>query len=169
MTPPPRFHGYAALLTGAGQGIGAATARRLRPPRARPSWSPTSTPDAPSARRPRYARRAAPPNPWPATWATVRRSTRRWPTRSPRSAYFDVLVNNAYANHDDAPLFEDETDEPWARTLDITLNGPYRCSRAALPNLVASGRGAIVSIGSVNGEQDFGGMPTAPRRRAWPA
>ncbi|PWS45971.1 oxidoreductase, partial [Streptomyces sp. FT05W] len=26
---PPRFHGYAALLTGAGQGIGAATARRL--------------------------------------------------------------------------------------------------------------------------------------------
>lgn len=108
--------------------------------------------------RPRgYARRAAPPNPWPATSATGTRSTRRSPTRPTPSAGFDVLVNNAYANHDDAALFEDEDDASWEHTLDITLSGPYRCSRAALPHLVKSGRGAIVTIGSVNGEQDFGG------------
>ncbi len=58
---------------------------------------------------------------------------------------------------EDTALFEDETDEAWDRTLDITLSGPFRCARAALPHLVASGRGAIVTIGSVNGEQDFGG------------
>ncbi|MER5439846.1 SDR family NAD(P)-dependent oxidoreductase [Streptomyces sp. NPDC002790] len=68
----------------------------------------------------------------------------------------DVLVNNAYACHPDAPLFEEEDDEGWARDLDLTLTGAYRCSRAALPHLVASGRGAIVNIGSVNGIQDFG-------------
>ncbi|MEV5664239.1 SDR family NAD(P)-dependent oxidoreductase [Streptomyces flaveolus] len=68
----------------------------------------------------------------------------------------DVLVNNAYACTPDAPLFEDEPDEAWARDLDITLTGAYRCCRAALPHLAASGRGAIVSIGSVNGLQDFG-------------
>lgn len=68
----------------------------------------------------------------------------------------DVLVNNAYGCSPDAPLFEDEPDEAWARDLDLTLTGAYRCCRAALPHLVASGRGAIVSIGSVNGLQDFG-------------
>lgn len=51
-----------------------------------------------------------------------------------------------------------ETDEVWHQDLDITLTGAYRCTRAALPHLVAAPdrRGAIVSIGSVNGEQDFG-------------
>ncbi|MGV9898125.1 SDR family NAD(P)-dependent oxidoreductase [Streptomyces tendae] len=68
----------------------------------------------------------------------------------------DVLVNNAFACTPDAPLFEDEPDEVWARDLDVTLTGAYRCCRAALPHLAASGRGAIVSIGSVNGVQDFG-------------
>ncbi|MYR45824.1 SDR family oxidoreductase, partial [Streptomyces sp. SID5910] len=68
----------------------------------------------------------------------------------------DVLVNNACACTPDAPLFEDEPDEAWARDLDVTLTGAYRCCRAALPHLAASGRGAIVSIGSVNGSQDFG-------------
>ncbi|MFD4229560.1 SDR family NAD(P)-dependent oxidoreductase [Streptomyces sp. NPDC058545] len=68
----------------------------------------------------------------------------------------DVLVNNAYRCTPDTPLFEDEPDDVWQGDLDATLTGPYRCSRAALPHLVASGRGAIVNIGSVNGEQDFG-------------
>jgi NAD(P)-dependent dehydrogenase (short-subunit alcohol dehydrogenase family) len=56
----------------------------------------------------------------------------------------------------ETPLFEDDSDDEWARDLDVTLGGSYRCSCAALPHLVASGRGAIVNIGSVNGLQDFG-------------
>ncbi|WP_446047982.1 SDR family NAD(P)-dependent oxidoreductase [Streptomyces olivaceus] len=68
----------------------------------------------------------------------------------------DVLVNNACACAPDAPLFEDEPDEVWARDIDVTLTGAHRCCRAALPHLAASGRGAIVNIGSVNGVQDFG-------------
>ncbi|MER6982692.1 SDR family oxidoreductase, partial [Streptomyces carpinensis] len=68
----------------------------------------------------------------------------------------DVLVNSAAHCTPDTPLFEDGTDEVWARDLDVTLTGAQRCCRAALPHLVASGRGAIVSIGSVNGAQDFG-------------
>ena len=56
----------------------------------------------------------------------------------------------------DTPLFEDDPADAWDRDLDITLTGTYRCCRAALPHLAASGRGAIVSIGSVNGLQDFG-------------
>ncbi|KOV63986.1 oxidoreductase [Streptomyces sp. MMG1121] len=68
----------------------------------------------------------------------------------------DVLVNCAAHCTPDVPLFEDDPDEGWARDLDITLSGVHRCCRAALPHLAASGRGAIVSISSVNGLQDFG-------------
>lgn len=68
----------------------------------------------------------------------------------------DLLVNSAARCTPDTPLFEDGPDEMWARDLDITLTGAYRCCRAALPHLAASGRGAIVSIGSVNALQDFG-------------
>ncbi|MFD8815107.1 SDR family NAD(P)-dependent oxidoreductase, partial [Streptomyces sp. NPDC059627] len=68
----------------------------------------------------------------------------------------DVLVNCAAHCTPDVPLFEDQPDDGWALDLDITLTGVYRCCRAALPHLAASGRGAIVSIGSVNAEADFG-------------
>jgi meso-butanediol dehydrogenase / (S,S)-butanediol dehydrogenase / diacetyl reductase len=53
-------------------------------------------------------------------------------------------------------MFEDQPDDTWHLDLDISLTGAFRCARAALPHLAASGRGAIVNIGSVNGEQDFG-------------
>ena len=67
-----------------------------------------------------------------------------------------MLVNNAFGCTPDTPLFEDAPDETWERDLDLTLTSAFRCSRAALPHLLASGRGAIVNIGSVNGLQDFG-------------
>ncbi|EGX56339.1 oxidoreductase, partial [Streptomyces zinciresistens K42] len=68
----------------------------------------------------------------------------------------DVLVNAAASCTPDTALFEDAPEEAWARDLDVTLTGTQRCCRAALPHLAASGRGAIVTIGSVNGLQDFG-------------
>lgn len=68
----------------------------------------------------------------------------------------DVLVNNAFGCTPDVPLFENTPDDTWARALDLTLTSAFRCSRASLPHLVASGRGAIVNIGSGNGLQDFG-------------
>ncbi|MFD3611856.1 SDR family NAD(P)-dependent oxidoreductase [Streptomyces atroolivaceus] len=153
---PPRFHGYAALLTGAGQGIGATTARRLASEGAAVLVTDL---DAGRAGRTAAGIREAGGTAEALACdvgdaAAVDAAVAHAVTAFGR---LDVLVNNAYANHDDAALFEDEADEPWARTLDITLTGPYRCSRAALPHLVASGRGAVVNIGSVNGEQDFGG------------
>ncbi|HEY9374140.1 SDR family oxidoreductase [Streptomyces sp.] len=76
---------------------------------------------------------------------------------SERFGGLDVLVNNALARvlPNGAP-FEDEPDDAWEQSLGVTLMGAVRCSRAALPLLAASGRGAIVNIGSVNAEQDFG-------------
>lgn len=42
-------------------------------------------------------------------------------------------------------------DDEWLRVFDVNVLGIVRTSRAAYPHLVASGRGAIVNIGSIAG------------------
>jgi NAD(P)-dependent dehydrogenase (short-subunit alcohol dehydrogenase family) len=146
-----RFDGYGVLITGAGRGIGAATARRLADEGARVlvtdldearATATAATIEGAEAFGCDVADRAA-------VEAAVAHAVERF-------GRLDVLVNNAYACAPDTPLFEDQPDDTWERDLDICLTGAFRCARAALPHLVESGRGAIVSIGSVNGEQDFG-------------
>ena len=62
----------------------------------------------------------------------------------------DVVVNNAGLGGTASVL--DMTDEQWSRVLDVTLNGTFRCTRAALRQLVAQGRGgAVVNNASVLG------------------
>ncbi|MDV9201139.1 SDR family oxidoreductase, partial [Streptomyces sp. Wh19] len=54
----------------------------------------------------------------------------------------DIVVNNAGLGGT-AELTE-MTDEQWTKVLDVTLNGTFRCTRAALRSLRAAGRGGIV-------------------------
>jgi 3-oxoacyl-[acyl-carrier protein] reductase len=62
----------------------------------------------------------------------------------------DVMVNNAGLGGTASLL--DMTDEQWARVLDVTLNGTFRCTRAALRQMAAQGHGgAIVNNASVIG------------------
>ena len=50
----------------------------------------------------------------------------------------DVMINNAGLGGTSSVL--EMTDEEWLRVLDITLNGTFRCTRAALRQMVAQGR-----------------------------
>jgi 3-oxoacyl-[acyl-carrier protein] reductase len=63
--------------------------------------------------------------------------------------HVDILMNNAglggYAK------LVDMTDEQWNVVLDVTLNGCFRCTRAALRHMMPRGRGAIVNNASVLG------------------
>ncbi|SCK10233.1 SDR family NAD(P)-dependent oxidoreductase [Streptomyces sp. WMMB 322] len=151
-----RFEGYAALVTGAGQGIGAAVSRRLADEGARVAV--TDLDGARAARTAEQIREAG----GEATASTCdvgdRAAVEAAVTEAVRTfGRLDVLVNNAYSCHPDAELLEDEPDEVWEADLGITLTGAFRCARAAMPHLAAAGgRGAIVNIGSVNGIQDFG-------------
>ena len=66
----------------------------------------------------------------------------------------DVLVNSAAKNRSDAAVPETAADLPeswWAETLAVNLTGALHCCRAALPHLVAAGRGAIVNVASTSG------------------
>jgi 3-oxoacyl-[acyl-carrier protein] reductase len=60
----------------------------------------------------------------------------------------DVVVNNAGLGGT-ADLV-DMTDDQWSRVLDVTLNGTFRCVRAALRHMRGSG-GVIVNNASVVG------------------
>jgi len=61
----------------------------------------------------------------------------------------DVLINNAGLGGF-APLVE-MTDEQWQVVLDVTLNGTFRMTRAALRHMMPRGSGVIVNNASVLG------------------
>jgi 3-oxoacyl-[acyl-carrier protein] reductase len=62
----------------------------------------------------------------------------------------DVLINNAGLGGTRSIL--EMSDEEWSTVLDVTLNGTFRCTRAALRAMVAQGGGgAIVNNASVIG------------------
>ncbi len=65
-----------------------------------------------------------------------------------RFGRIDVLVNNAGLGGTASVL--DMSDEQWLRVLDVTLTGTFRCTRAALRQMVAQGHGgAVVNNASV--------------------
>lgn len=62
----------------------------------------------------------------------------------------DVLVNNAGLGGTKSIV--DMTDDEWSRVLDVTLNGTFRCTRAAVRQFIAQGGGgSIVNNASVIG------------------
>ena len=62
----------------------------------------------------------------------------------------DVFINNAGLGGTSSVL--EMTDEQWLRVLDVTLTGTFRCTRAALRQMVAQGHGgAVVNNASVLG------------------
>lgn len=151
-----RFEGYGVLLTGAGRGIGAVTARRFAD-----EGGQVLVTDLDGARAERAAAdiRAAGGVAYGLACDVADRAAVEAAVAhaGERFGRLDVLVNNALSCHPDTERFEDQPDEEWDRDLDITLTGAFRCARAALPLLAeAGGRASIVNVGSVNGEQDFG-------------
>jgi len=58
----------------------------------------------------------------------------------------EVLVNNAGINVFRDPLAMGEED--WKRCMAVDLEGVWSCCRAVLPDMIAAGRGAIVNIAS---------------------
>lgn len=66
-----------------------------------------------------------------------------------KMGHIDVLMNNAglggYAR------VREMTDDQWSKVLDVSLNGCFRCLRAAMNHMVPRGIGAIVNNASVLG------------------
>ena len=157
MAPQPQPHASHGLLAGktvvvtaaAGTGIGFATARRCAEEGARVAIS-----DVHERRLGAAASELAliaGEKPLAITCdVTVEDDVRRlFDTVAAEYGRIDVAVNNAGLGGD-TPLAE-MTDEQWLRVLDVTLNGTFRCTRAALRHMLPRGSGAIVNNASVVG------------------
>src|SRR5205085_5098718 len=66
-----------------------------------------------------------------------------------RFGRIDVMMNNAGLGGTASVV--DMTDEQWSKVLDVTLNGTFRCTRAALRVMYDQGGGVIVNNASVLG------------------
>jgi NAD(P)-dependent dehydrogenase (short-subunit alcohol dehydrogenase family) len=62
----------------------------------------------------------------------------------------DVLVNNAGVAKSDVRA-EDTSDEHWRFHMDVNVDGLFWCCRAFGRKMLAQGKGAIVNIGSMSG------------------
>ncbi|MEU9690015.1 SDR family oxidoreductase [Amycolatopsis japonica] len=54
----------------------------------------------------------------------------------------DVLINNAGLGGTKSIV--DMTDDEWARVIDVTLNGTFRATRAAVKRFIAQGDGGVI-------------------------
>lgn len=64
-----------------------------------------------------------------------------------------ILINNA-GQAESAPFSKTSLDL-WNRMLAVNLTGTFLCSQAALPGMLAAGRGRIVNIASTAGQRGY--------------
>ena len=70
----------------------------------------------------------------------------------------DVLVNNAgITGSAEATVCHQTPVEEWDRVQAVNVRGPFLCTRAALPTMIAQGNGHVITVASVAGLIAFPG------------
>lgn len=67
----------------------------------------------------------------------------------------DVLVNNAGLVGPAGEPAHELSEQAWTTMIDVDLNGPWRCAKAVLPDMIARRDGAIVNVASTAGMVAF--------------
>lgn len=147
-----RFTGKVAIITGAGGGIGRATAARLASEGATVvinDVNGAAIDDAVAAIAAEGGRAVA-----GLADITDEAAVRELVGRTVRELGFvDILVNNAGGAMPGTSWGPVETSSlaDWNGFLALNLTGPFLCTREVLPSMLARGRGHIVSVGSISG------------------
>ena len=147
---PGRLQDKVAIITGAGQGIGAAIAQRFAEEGARVVIAEinATTGAAVAAALGEQGFRAR----FVSRDESAAGSVNGMASETVR--HFgppQILVNNAGINVFDDPLRL--TDEEWQRCFSVDLLGAWHGCRAVLPHMLAQGKGSIVNIASVHAFQ----------------
>jgi NAD(P)-dependent dehydrogenase (short-subunit alcohol dehydrogenase family) len=139
--------GMVAVVTGAARGIGLAVARRFLD-----DGYSVALLDIDAATLVQTAATLAPPERVLAIECDVAEPAQVQSAIDRVAARFgriDALVNNA-----GVAVFKpllDTTYEEWARVIAVNLTGPFLCTQACAPVMLAGGGGAVVNVGSISG------------------
>jgi len=138
--------GRVAIVTGAGRGIGAATARLFA--RAGAHLALLDRDGATVARTAEEIGLAGGEAlPCTADVTDAFAIERLFDQIAEEWGRIDILLNNAGIVLD--ATLEDVTDDEWAQTLDVNLRGAMVCTRAAVPHMLKHGSGRILSASSL--------------------
>ncbi len=144
--------GRHALVTGAGKGIGRATALLLARAGARVTVAARTTADLESCAA---EARALGVQAMPLSADVARVEDVRALFAGARAALgpIDVLINGAGV----APsaLIHKTSDDQWRAALEINLSGAFYCLREALPEMTARGWGRVVNVASIAGKTGY--------------
>lgn len=143
-----RFAGKVVVVTGAGSGIGAATALKFGAEGARVVVNDVDG-DRGEAVAARLCGEGAEAIFLRADVANADEVSYLIDETVRRFGHVDVLHNNAFANR--MNLVGTLTPEQWQRALSVTLNGVFYGMHAVLPLMARQGSGAIVNTASVSG------------------
>ncbi|MER7915205.1 MULTISPECIES: SDR family oxidoreductase [unclassified Streptomyces] len=144
------LNGRTAVVTAAaGTGIGGATARRFLEEGARVLLSDAHPRRLAECAAGLTRRFPGAVTALPCDVTDERQVQALFETAAAEHGRLDIVVNNAGLGGT-SPL-ADMTDDQWTRVLDVTLNGTFRCTRAALRALRTTGGGVIVNNASVVG------------------
>lgn len=147
------LEGRVALVTGAGSGIGKATAVRLASEGARVGVL-SDTPAEVGETAEEIRRAGGDAAPLSADVADANAVKRAVSELAGRYGRLDIVVANAGINGVWAPIDELQPDE-WDRTINIDLRGTYLTLHYCVPLLKKAGGGAIVITSSINGTRVF--------------
>jgi NAD(P)-dependent dehydrogenase (short-subunit alcohol dehydrogenase family) len=147
------FSGKGALVTGAGSGLGEATALQLAAGGARVGVLDLRQDrvDAIAAAIAAAGGKAIPLTADIADETAMRSAVDQLIAAAGR---LDIVVANAGINGTWAPI-DDITPAEWDKTIAVNLRGTYLTLHLTVPHLKAAGSGAIVIVSSINGTRTF--------------
>ena len=149
-----RLEGKTALITGGGRGIGAAIAKRFVADGAKIVISDIQAglleETAHSLKSNRVATCAGDVTNFEDVKKMVAETVKF-------GGKIDILVNNT--GIDPGGSIVDIDISLWKKILDVNLNGPFYCMRAAIPEMIKQGKGSIVNIASLAGVRCIPSMP----------